>query len=182
MTLLIYAFAIVFVVILAAGWLTLIFSVVLTAASTAVGLPVFAGGMIRHRLGRPVARSVEEGILCLEGLAEEAQLAKRLRAGIARVLAFASPETHPRACACIRHDGAGYVGVMRIFNAKGHYLLRATGRTAAAIAKQFVTELEAFTDTFPARIGARRINCAECDMRICPLRLLKRRRVQSTPA
>lgn len=182
MDLLMYGFAVVLVVLFAAGWLLLISSLILTTSGVVVGLPVVAVSRIRQRLGWSVTRSIEEGILCVEGLAREVRLANRLRTGLARVLAFPSPRTRPRACVCVKKIDAGYVGVMRVFNSKGHYLARATGNTAAAIARQFVIDLEAFTDRFPAKIGVPRAKCPECDSRTCPLRLLTQQRAQVIPA
>jgi len=181
MDLLIYGLAIVFVGLFAAGWLLLISSVILTASGVVVGLPVLAVSRIRQHLGWSVTRSIEEGILCVEGLAGEVRLASRLHDGLARVLSFAAPQTSPRACVCVKESDAGYVGVMRVFNSKGHYLARATGNTAAAIATQFVSDLEAFTDRFPARVGVPRATCPECDARMCPLRMLVQQRAHAIP-
>lgn len=182
MTLLMCTVATVLAVIFAAGWLLLISSLVLVSSGVVAGLPIIAGATIRQRLAPSVTRAAEEGILCVEGLAGEARLAKRLRSGLTRVLAFASPATRPRACACVKKVDAGYVGVMRVFNAKGHYLLRVTGDTVAAIGTQFVNNLDAFTDRFPAKIGVPRAKCDECDQSLCPLRLFKQQRAQMVPA
>ena len=84
MDLLIYGLAVVFVGLFAAGWLLLISSVILTASGVVVALPVIAMSRIRQHLGWAVTRSIEEGILCVEGLAGEVRLANRLHGGLAR--------------------------------------------------------------------------------------------------
>jgi hypothetical protein len=182
MTYLMYAIMAGFALLFAAGWVALICAVVFTTSGALVALPVTSATRLSEWVRRPFAEPVGQGVLCLEGLAGNDRLGRRVRTDIARVLAFASPETRPRACACVKNVDAGYVGVMRVFNTKGHYLLRVTGSTAAAVGERFVAELGAFRDTFPAAIGARRIRCVECDSSTCPLRLLKRQGAQPVAA
>ena len=120
--------------------------------------------------GRVFGFAVESarGILAIEGLASGQ--ARRLRRELARVLRLAPPDSDPRACACVKQVDGAFVGVLRIFNTKGHYLLRAPGGTAVAVARRFSTTLADYRDRFPAEVGAPRAECPECNPRTCPLR------------
>ena len=159
----------------AVGWVMLLTLPLITLSGAAVVGVV--KGVVHARAALPaLSRGAVRGILCIEGLVSEPELAKRLRSDIARVLKLAAPDTRPRACACVKESEGAFVGVMRVFNSKGHYLRRAAGTTAAAVAMGFSAALGEFEDAFPARGGARRVQCPECDPRTCPLRRSKRER------
>jgi hypothetical protein len=143
---------------------------------------VVEGGSRIRRFLLGLARDSVSGILCIDGLASEPSLANRLSSDIARVLKLAPPDTRPRACACVKKVEGKSIGVLRVFNTKGQYMLRASRDSTAAVAERFSAALNEFKDTFPARVGARRIRCAECDPKICPLRQFKRLRALSPQA
>ena len=168
-------------VLLISGWAMLLLTPAVVL-SIAVADCLVEGVSRIHRFLPALARDTVRGILCIDGLASEPSLANRLRSDIARVLKSAPPDTRPRACACVKQVEGKSVGVLRIFNSKGHYLLRASRDNAAAVTERFSTVLNEFKGTFPARVGARRIQCAECNPETCPLRQLKRRRALSPQA
>ena len=153
-----------FSLVLFVPWLALLAAPLALVAYVVIGLPVMA--VRRLRQPDPL------GILGINGLASDPQLARGLQADIARVLAFAPQASRPRACACVKEVDGSYVGVLRVFNKKGHYLLRVTGRTVASVTRRFAAALDEFTDGFPALVGARRVKCAECNTATCPLRLI----------
>ncbi len=170
-----YAVAILIALLVTTGWVLLL-SMPLLALSA-----VTAGGVARgvasiRRILPALTRDTVRGILCIDGLIAESALAKRLRGAIARVLALADPSTRPRACACVKESGGAFVGVLRVFNTRGHYLLRTAGGSTAAVTMGISAALDEFGDTFPARDGARRMQCPECNPKTCPLRRLKRER------
>jgi hypothetical protein len=74
----------------------------------------------------------------------------------------------------VKPSEGAFVGVLRVFNTKGHYLLRAWGDTTADVAQRLIAALGAFEFTFPAVPGMRRTECPECDAKTCPLRRLAR--------
>jgi hypothetical protein len=173
--------AILLSVLLISGWAMLLITP-LVVLSTAV-INVVTEGISRiYRYLPSFAGNTVSGILCIDGLASEPSLANRLRSDITQVLKLAPPDTHPRACACVKQVEGKSIGVLRVFNTKGHYLLRTSRDTAAAVTERFSVVLNEFKDSFPARVGARRIRCAECDPKTCPLLQLKRSRALSPQA
>jgi hypothetical protein len=154
------------------GWLMLLsMPVVALSAATVGGV---AGGV--RRLGRllpSLSRERVPGILAIEGLDSDPRPSRRLRSELSRVLRLVPGETRPRACACIKESGGAFLGVLRVFNKQGHYLLRASGESAAAVAGRFAETLGGFTSAFPARYGVRRVQCPECTREACPLRRLR---------
>jgi hypothetical protein len=153
-----------FCLVLFVPWLALLIAPLALVAGVAIGLPLMAVRRIR--------RPQPEGILGIDGLASAPGLADGLRADIGRVLAFAPRDSRPRACAGVKEVDGSFVGVLRMFNSKGHYLLRVTGGSVASVTRRFASALDEFTDAFPALVGARRAKCAECNTATCPLRLI----------
>ena len=178
MSIIIFAFTTALFLILLVPWLALLATPVVTASATLAGLPVVAVGRLRRLLSRAPARA-PSGILCVEGLKEAPEAASELTADIARVLDLAPAGTRAKACTCVQRTDAGYVAVLRVYNAKGHYLLRKTGASLTAVAASLTGELRRFRNEFPAPIGARRIRCAECNSAVCPLRRLAQQRVRA---
>ena len=181
MGILMFGIAVVFSILMISGWVMLLLSP-LVVLSIAVVDGLVKGGSRIHRFLPGLARAPVRGILCVDGLASEPSLAFRLRSDIGRVLKLAPPGTRPRACACVKKVQGLSIGVLRVFNTKGHFLLRVSCDTAAAVTERFSAALNEFKDTFPATVGARRIRCAECNPKTCPLRQLKRQRALSPPA
>jgi|GEM_PF-1812265 len=149
-------------------------------ALLAVPLAVFlvSGGIIFAGLSRWVAagRMVEalgEGLLALVGLDMEPNLESLVRGAIGRTLGLAPAASRAAACACVKPAAGSFVGVLRIWNARGHYLFRAPGRSVAAVANAIVEQLGAAGDRFPAREGVAWARVHECDPRTCPLRQLR---------
>ena len=175
MNVLVFGLAILFSLLLVAGWVMLLSMPLVILSATTVGVVVKGVGRAK-RFVSALAKDTVRGILCIDGLVSEPALVKRLRSDIARVLKLAAPGTNPRACACVKESEGAFVGVLRVFNTKGHYLLRPSGASAAAIAKRFSATLDEFGGTFPAREGARRVKCPECNPKTCPLLRLKRER------
>lgn len=151
-------------------WLLLLGTPLVLASGVLVAAPVFGARQIRR------AKRNGRGVLCIDGLFERPLLADRLHRNIARVLEFAPPATRPRACACVKTSDGGYVGVLRVFNTRGHYLLREKGQSVEAVAQRLTTTLAGFEGTFPARVGSPRPRCAECRGATCPQRRLHRER------
>ncbi|MHC5211037.1 MAG: hypothetical protein ACYTG2_09995 [Planctomycetota bacterium] len=172
MELLFPAIAVVLATLFLLGWVLLFLSLLVTASSVTAGGIVLAGSLVS---GLAPARAAESasGILSIDGL--PARHARRLRRQLARVLRLAPSETAPRACACVKAVDGRFVGVLRVFNRKGHFLLRAPGLSAAAVARTLSVALAGFRDGFPAVAGIPREACPECDPRTCPLRQLGRR-------
>jgi hypothetical protein len=168
-------------VLLISGWAMLLLTPLVVLLGAIVDGVVEGGSRIRRFL-LGLARDSVSGILCIDGLASEPSLANRLNSDITRVLKLAPPDTRPRACACVKKVEGKSIGVLRVFNTKGQYMLRASRDSTAAVAERFSAALNEFKDTFPARVGARRIRCAECNPKTCPLRQLKRQRALSPPA
>ena len=159
-----YAFATLLYAALVVPWLLLLGTPLVLVSGVLVGVPFLGAKQIRRRM-----QSTEAGVLCVDGLSEVPLLAERLHRNIARVLEFAPPATRPRACACVRELEGGYVGVMRVFNTRGHYLLREEGPSVEAVTQHLTTTLEGFERTFPARVGSPRPRCPECRSATCPL-------------
>ncbi len=181
MEVILYGVAIVFSIVMVTGWVILLLTPLVVLSI------VFVGDLVKgvsrvHRFLLGLARDTERGILCIDGLESEPSLAIRLRSDIARVLKLAPPGTRPRACACVKEVKGLSIGVLRVFNTKGHYLLRVSCDTATAVTERFSAALNEFKETFPAKVGARRIRCAECEPKTCPLRQLKRQRALSPSA
>ena len=154
-------FAVLLTFMLAIGWLLVLLLPWLSFTAAA------AGGVARHREDTRHRRAAK-GILHI-GVPEPA-LYGRLRSPLARTLALAAPDTRPRACACIKESATGSLGVLRIFNSQGHFLLQASGESAAAVAGSITDTLDGFTDAFPVEEGSRRVEIPECDPKTCPLR------------
>jgi hypothetical protein len=179
MDVLLYGLAVLLSLLLIAGWVMLLTAPLIALTGATVG--GVSKGVTRVRQSLPaLSRRVARGILCIDGLVSEPALLGRLRSDIVRVLRLAPAETRPRACACVKESGSGFVGVLRIFNKRGHYLLRASGETRGSVARRFSAALDEFVDVFPARQGARRVSCPECDPKTCPLRLRKELRALAT--
>jgi len=175
MEFILFGIAVVLSIVFFSGWVMLLLAPPAVLSIAVVG--DLARGVSRIRRFLPgLARDAVRGILCIDGLAAEPSLAMRLRSDIARVLKLAPPGTRPRACACVKEVDGLTIGVLRVFNTKGHYLLRASCDTATAVTERFSAALNEFKDTFPARVGARRIPCAECNPKTCPLHQFKRQR------
>ena len=86
------------------GWVMLLLAPVLILTTSTVGGLVKGAGHLQRSL--PVfTREVMRGILCIDGLASEPSLARRLRFDIASVLRLAPAGTRPRACACVKESG-----------------------------------------------------------------------------
>ncbi|MBI5503560.1 MAG: hypothetical protein HY899_02060 [Deltaproteobacteria bacterium] len=137
-----------------------------------------SGTLIASAMGRrfAAARTVEvlqEGLLALMGLSREPRLEASVRGAVGRALGFAPAGTRASACACVKPSGGSFVGILRIWNARGQYLLRTPGSSVAAVANAIVEQLSSFGDQFPAREGAALVRVHECDPRNCPLRQVR---------
>lgn len=166
MTLILSIVAAVFFAVLVGGWLLLVGSIAFTAVATVAGPPLLGVGLVA-RWWRESHAEPTPGVLVLHGL--EATEQSRVRGELARVLRLAPERSRPRACGCVMESGGGFVGVLRVFNQRGHYLLRTRAATAAAVAEGLIGELRGFTESFPARPGTRRVSCPECNRSVCPL-------------
>lgn len=176
MSLAVAAFAIAFSLILLAGWLALLSAPLIAASAVVASVPTMAVVKMGSLLYR--ATDVREGILVIDGLADSA-LDEQVRTDVARVLELAPAGSRPKACACVRQtNNDSVVGVMRVFNATGHYLLRTTGDTIAGVAQSITTQLRQLTE-FPAQVGVKRPACADCAPSRCPLKLLAQRRAMA---
>lgn len=166
MEILLFAIALLFGLLAALGF-GLLLGIVVSALVTALvaGLQTVGTALLQHVFGLS-AQSARE-VLTVEGLGTF--MTRRLRGEIARVLRLAPRDSAPRACACVKPADGAYVGVMRIFNAEGHYLLRTRGDTPLAVARQLSTALDESGDRFPAAVGAPRPDCPECRRETCPL-------------
>lgn len=170
-----YAFATLLYATLVVPWLVLLGTPLVLASGVLVAAPLLGAKRIRRTMRRPVVQT-GQGVLCIDGLSEKPLLAERLHRNIARVLEFAPPEARPRACACVKESAGGYVGVLRVFDTRGHYLLREEARSIEAVAQRLTKTLEGFEDTFPARVGSPRPRCSECSGATCPQRRLHQQR------
>lgn len=126
-----------------------------------------------YAAGRTV-EALQPGLLALVGLDREPGLEGLVRGAIGRALGFAPATTRPAACACIKPAGGSFVGVLRIWNARGNYVLRTPGETVAAVANAILEQIGILGDRFPALEGTARIRVHECDPRTCPLRQIRR--------
>ncbi len=155
-------------------WLVLLNAPLFLAAGAVLFLPLLAAWRLVDFLMAQSPATDDSRVLVVEGL--EPTLARALRTDLSRVLELAPDGTSPKACTCVKESREhGFVGVLRVFNSKGHYLLRTTGRTLSAVAAGFGAELAKMVDEFPARVGMKRIRCGECDAKTCPLRALAKR-------
>lgn len=165
-------------VILAIPFLLLMFVPWIVVLVVPLATLMVSGAYLMANLGGVFAtvRTVEAlqpGLLALVGLDREPSLEDLVRGAIGRVLGFAPAGSRPAACACIKPAGQSYVGVLRIWNARGDYALRTPGDSIAAVANGIVEQLRIFGDRFPAREGAARVRIHECDPRTCPLRQIR---------
>ena len=166
MEVLLFVIALLFVALATLGFGLLLAGIVSALASVFVGALVAVGALVLQHVFGLSAESARE-VLTIEGLGSF--VARRLRSDIARVLRLAPRDSVPRACACVKPVDGAFVGVLRIFNAQGHYLLRAPGGTPQAVARQLSTALADSRDRFPAEVGEPRADCPECTPRACPL-------------
>lgn len=167
MEVLLFAIAVLFATLCLGGFAVVLLGNLIVSIAMALG-GLFAVGSLAFRLVPGLAVVATRGILAIEGLASDQ--ARRLRRELAQVLRRAPPDSVPRACACVKQVDGAFVGVLRIFNRKGHYLLRAPGGTVAAVAHTFSATLADFGDRFPVEAGTPRVECPECDPRTCPYR------------
>jgi len=151
-------------------WLALLAVPIATCAVS--GVFVFRGINSLLASGR-TAEAIQQGLLALVGLDLEPRLESIVRGTIGRSLAFAPAGTRAGACACVKPADGAFVGIVRMWNNRGEYLLRTPGESLAAVANAIVEQLHAFGDRFPAREGATRVQVHECDPRACPLRQLR---------
>jgi hypothetical protein len=149
-----------------APWLALLLAPLALAAGVFIRLSV--------TIGRRLQALELQGILGINGLASEPRLSDRLHAAVGRVLELGPRVTRPKACACVKEVDGSFVGVLRVFNTKGHYLLRVTGETVSSVTRRFLATLGEFGSSFPVRAGAHREECQECSPATCPLRQLPR--------
>jgi len=182
MSYLMSAVILVFFFILFIPWLALVSSPLAIAATAAL---TGAGGIRQWLLGfrqeEAIEGAIEDGLLCLHGLESEPASDGPLRQSIGRALEFAPESTHARACACVKKSGADHVGVLRLWNSRGHSLLRVVDKTARGTAQKLREELMKFDDA-SLFMGASRIRIPECDPASCPLRLLRRMRHSAAAA
>lgn len=139
---------------------------------------VVSGALIVGALGRwsAPAQAIEalgQGLLALVGLDRDPGLEELMRGAIGRALGLAPAGTRAGACACVKPSGGSFVGVLRIWNSRGEWMLRTPGESVTAVANAIVERLHDFGDRFPAREGAVRVRVHECDPRTCPLRQLR---------
>ena len=166
MEIILFAIALLFGVVVALGFGVLLAGIVSAIATAFVAaLQTVAGFVLQHVFGLS-AESARE-VLTIEGLGSF--MTRRLRFEIARVLRLAPRDSAPRACACVKPADGAFVGILRIFNRQGHYLLRVRGDTPVAVRRELSTELDKNKDHFPAAVGAARADCPECNPETCPL-------------
>ena len=166
MEVLLFAIAVLFGLLAVLGFGLLLTGIVSAVASVVVGGLVAVAAMVLQHVFGLSAESARE-VLTIEGLGKF--MTRRLRGEIARVLRLAPRDTAPRACACVKPVDGAFVGVLRIFNRQGHYLVRAPGDTRVAVARELSTALADSRVHFPAEIGVPRTDCPECRPETCPL-------------
>lgn len=154
-------------------WLLLLSSPALVATGSVASVAVEGAGKVRELLrARGAKTRTISGVLCVAGLEDTSQEA-RIRRSLGRVLELAGPGSSPKACTCVKATDDGFVGVVRVFDRRGHYLARISGPSAESVTNGVVRDLDRFRTSFPAEPGTRRQRIAECDPRSCPIRVLR---------
>jgi len=121
------------------------------------------------------------GILALGGFDDRPALAPALERSLGRVLGLAPDRDRAHACACVKPSDGRWVGVLRVDDDRGHYLLRESGATRGAVGRELLSDLDR-TASFPVRSGRPRIRCPECLPANCPLRGARRGFATPLPA
>jgi len=107
MTAVVSVVAIAFSLVILAGWLMLLAAPLFVATAGVAGTSAhLVAGL--GRWARRAATDIREGILIIDGLADDRML-QQVRTDVGRVLQLAPAGTHPRACACVKAaaDGDG---------------------------------------------------------------------------
>ena len=167
-----YAVAAVLFALLFVPWLMLLSTSLVTGASIFSSLPVFATKRAQDRL-RPETneeKAARKDVLVVEGLEDDAELEGEVQSALAKVLTLTPEEMGAHACACVKQGGDAYVGVVRVFGRRGHYLLHETGKTKKKVGLRMVRDLRVQDGRFPARLAKRWEAHPDCQAVDCPLR------------
>ena len=142
------------------GWLLLALAPVLLVVATPF--------VIIYGIYMALRSTVEAGrILCLKGLRRNEEMEARYRSAIDRLLALAPPRAKPVACTCIRKDGDGYLGVVRIRTAEGSSYFQVHDTDIEKVAEGCIASVDSSKGRFPIFDRVKPVETPVCNRASC---------------
>lgn len=142
------------------GWLLLALAPVLLVLATPF--------VIVYGIYMALRSTVEAGrILCLKGLRRHEEMESRYRDAIDRLLSLAPPRAQPVACTCIRKDGDGYLGVVRIRTADGSSYFQVRDESIERVAEGCIASVDSSKGRFPIVDRIKPVETPVCNRASC---------------